>query len=106
MATDSQDRLYIMTKKRLLTPEEREKLTVRSQGNGLSVKVTQYPDPELSKTIESTRILVFDPTGKVIAETPIKGAASLFHINNDRLYLRSGIEYNKIHETHITMKRK
>jgi hypothetical protein len=102
MATDSQDRLYIMTKKRLLTPEESKKLTTRSHGNGLSVKITKYPDPELSKTIENKRILVFDPTGKVIAETPIKGISSLFHINNDRLYLKSGVEYNKIHETHIT----
>lgn len=105
MATDSQNHLYIMTKKRILTPEESKKLTVRSQGNGLSVKILNHPDPELYKTIESNRILVFNPTGTVIAETPIKGISSLFAINNDRLYLKSGTGYNKIHETHITLKK-
>ncbi len=104
MAIDSSGHLYLLTRNRLLKDEEKEKLTVRFEGSGIVSDTKGNPDIDLSDTIDLSRILVIAPNGKVIAEAPIIGDRGGIYINEDKLFLKGGSRYQKLHSFKVTLK--
>lgn len=87
IGADSQERIYIVTRKRLLTDKEKRArvamVTVESTYRG-------EVDFDIVENIDVNRLLVFNTEGKVIAEAPLTTFCDGIHVNGDHIFIIDG----------------
>jgi hypothetical protein len=102
LATDSQNRIYITTQKRLLTEEERKGGRIHTRGERI---VRSDMNLEVLENKDLIRLLVFSPEGKIIAQAKITALFPQLYINGDRIFLIDGTYNQQIQEYKMIFKK-
>lgn len=92
---DSQNRVYIVTRKRLLT--EKEALAT-GVGWTPDFMMRENIDFNIVDRIDAFRLLVFNPEGKIVAEAQLTTFCDGIHISGDRIFIVDGILNQRILE--------
>lgn len=87
IGVDSRQRIYIMTKKRLLTEKERRATSVGWSFERIDRSRVDY---DIVENIDANMIMVFSPEGKVIAEATLTTFCNGIHVSGDRLFIIDG----------------
>ena len=101
IGVDSQQRIYIITKRRLLTEKERRATSI---GWGFDMIDRRRVDYNIVESIDAKMIMVFSPGGKIIAETTLTTFCDSIYISNNRIFIIDGtlnqriLEYKMIFE--------
>ncbi|MCP5107180.1 MAG: hypothetical protein GY950_27585 [bacterium] len=100
IGTDQKERIYIVTRRRLLTETERKATVIGSSLDRVFRKNIDYDT--LDKIKDANCLLVFNPEGKVIAEALLPNLCEGIHINGNRLFVVEGDFYQRIQEYEIS----
>lgn len=93
--TDSRQRIYVVTLKRLFTEEE------KLAGGfvwGSNIIKRDIKDLDSVKNIDAFRLLVFDPDGKIVAEAQMTSLCNGIRISGDRIFVIDGFINQRILE--------
>ncbi len=94
--TDSQQRIYIVCRRRFLTEKEKKAACILWNSNKMIRKGVDYDI--VDKINDINRLVVFSPEGKVIAEAKLKTFCDGIHISGDRLFVIDGYFYQRVLE--------
>jgi len=101
IAVDPQQRIYIMTRRRLLTEKERR---ATRTGWSLDSISRDEVDFDIVEKIDANMLLVFDREGKIIAQAQLTTFCNDIHISDDRIFILDGslnqriLEYRMVFE--------
>jgi hypothetical protein len=87
IGTDRQKRIYIVTRRRLLTEKERQATRV---GWSFEFMKRDRVDFDIVENIDVNMLLVFNPEGKIIAEAQLTTFCNGIHISGNRIFIVDG----------------
>jgi hypothetical protein len=92
ITTDSKGRIYIVTRSRKPTEEEiKATLMMWTSKGGYDRRFVNF---DLVENVDYNKLLVFNPNGKVIAETSLSTKCDRMYLYSNRLYIIDG-KYNQ-----------
>jgi len=100
--SDNKGRIFLVTPKRLHTEKEIKESTSYSIKNGAETIIRKMK--MASENTDLYRLLVFNPSGKVIASSQLNVQCNKIYIRNDRLFIIDSEKALKIYEYKITFK--
>lgn len=101
IGTDSQKRIYIISRRRLVTEKDRSAGAIIWTPNSIK---RENLNSDISKNIDAYRLLVFNPGGKVKAEAQLTSFCEDIHIHNNRIFIVDGVLNQRILEYEMSFK--
>jgi len=102
-AIDSVGRIFVVGPNKKITEEKRKPLSANSISKRGSGATYFIPPMDYGKT-DLYRLLVFNPSGKIIAAAPLSVYLNKIYIHNDRLFLIDTFRAMCIYEYKMTFK--
>ena len=99
--TDSQQRIYVVIKRRSLTEKESAATAVSGGANGLNRERVNF---DIVENIDINRLLVFNAEGRIIAEAPMTTFCDDLHISGNRLFIADGVLNQRVLEYEMVIK--
>jgi len=103
LTIDSMGRIYILGSNRKFTEKDKEKGSMTMIGKKGGALVRYMPPLKYGYT-DLYRLLVFNPSGKIIAAAPLSVYLNKIYIHNDRLFLIDTFRAMCIYEYKMTFK--
>jgi hypothetical protein len=98
LGPDSQNRIYVVTRRRNLTNIEESGTYVYGSVSRLHRDKVNY---DIVENIDVNQLLVFDSTGKIIAQAPMTTFCDNLYIYNDRVFVIDGFLNQRIMEYRV-----
>ncbi len=103
LGIDSRNRIYTLKRRRNLTEkEEFAKAVHGSLTRGINRSKVNY---DIVETNDFNHLLVFDPNGKIIAETQLSTLCDGIYINDKRIFVIDGVCNQRVMEYEMDFKR-
>jgi hypothetical protein len=99
---DTQKRIYIVTRRRMLSEKEKRAFMISGDSHILNRKQIDY---SIAENPDCQRLLVLNSDGKVIAEAPIKTVCERMFINGNRIFIVDGLYNQRILEYEMTFEK-
>jgi sugar lactone lactonase YvrE len=87
IGVDWQQRIYIMTRRRLLTEKERRATSI---GWGFDKIDRSRVDYDIVENIDANMVMVFSPEGKIVAEAALTTFCDGIHVSGNRIFIIDG----------------
>lgn len=104
IGTDSQENIYVVTDRRRPTEKESGALDVMFDSSSFSFIDRSKTDFEALKNIDWFRLIVFNPSGQVIAGAVLYSLCQDIYIHDNRLFIIDGMLFQTIFEYEMTIK--
>lgn len=98
IGTDSQERIYIVSRRRLLTEKENLATAISGTANGV---IRERVDYDIIDNIDAFRLLVFNPNGRIIANTQLTTFCDGIYIFGNRIFIIDGLLNQRVLEYKI-----